>query len=208
MNSPTVVRAARLAANLVAHPRYIGPYLNNYISPQSPVDLELPWFSYSAIWFLDQAIKSNMAVYEYGSGGSTLYFSKRCARVISIEDKLEWYERVGQILRERNMTNADLRLAPADLTSVERFRASVYPDALPKEAADVVVVDGSEESAHVRPVCFEVAESRVRPGGMIIVDDSWRYAQLRQRNRAKKVQTFQSIGPARPGVTSTDIFFY
>jgi hypothetical protein len=208
MNNPTVVKVARLAANLVSHPRYIGPYLSNYISPRSPVDLELPWFSYSAIRFLDKTVKPDMLVYEYGSGGSTLYFSKRCARVVSVEDNSRWFERVGWILHRRNITNADLRFAPADLTSIERFRASVYPDALPRELADIIVVDGSEESIQIRPVCFEIAESRVKPGGMIIVDDSWRYTHLRQRNRAKRVQIYQSVGPARPGVTSTDIFFY
>jgi predicted O-methyltransferase YrrM len=60
----------------------------------------------------------------------------------------------------------------------------------------------------VRPVCFARAERQVRPGGIIVVDDSWRYPALRQANRARHFRDFQSVGPFRPGVTSTDIFFY
>ena len=48
----------------------------------------------------------------------------------------------------------------------------------------------------------------IKPGGIIVVDDSWRYPKLRQENRAQKHRIFQSVGPCRPGVTSTDIFFY
>jgi hypothetical protein len=43
---------------------------------------------------------------------------------------------------------------------------------------------------------------------MIVVDDSWRYPELRAKNRAKRFSVFQSVGPCRPGVTSTDVFFY
>jgi hypothetical protein len=209
MNGPTVVKVARLAANLVAHPGYIAPYVSNCISRRSPLELEIPWFSYSAIRFLDQFVKARMLVYEYGSGGSTLYFSKHSGRVVSIEDNKQWYERITRVVHERDIKNVNIRFTPANLCSVGLFRASGYPDALPKELADIVVVDGSElDEVQVRPVCFTIAETRIKSGGVIIVDDSWRYPQLRYHNSAKKVQTFQSVGPARPGVTSTDVFFY
>jgi predicted O-methyltransferase YrrM len=209
MNGPTVVKVARLAANLATHPGYIAPYLSNYALRRSPLELEIPWFSYSAIRFLDQFVKPGMLVYEYGSGGSTLYFSKFCARVVSIEDNWKWYERVTGVLRERGILNVDVRFTPTDLSSVALFQASGYPDSLPKELADIVVVDGSElDDVQVRPSCFAVAETRIKSGGVVIVDDSWRYLQLRRHNHAKRVQTCQSVGPARPGVTSTDLFFY
>lgn len=208
MHGTAMVKAARLGANLVAHPNYIKPYLTNYISPKAPVDLELPWFAYSVIQFLDETVRSKMLVYEYGSGGSTLYFARRCARVVSIEDDLDWHDRVSRIIHDRRIANVDLRFCATDLTSVEAFRASSYADCLPEEPADIIVVDGSELTVQVRPLCFEIAETRVKSGGMIIVDDSWRYTDLRRRNRAKKVRVFKSVGPARPGVTSTDVFFY
>jgi hypothetical protein len=152
-----------------------------------------------------------MTVYEYGSGGSTLWFSARVARVVSIENDPAWYDRVAVSLRLKCRTNVDLRLVATDLTSVEGFLASDYPGALPPEAADIVVIDGSEtEGTHgkLRPICFRVAEDHVKTGGMIIVDDSWRYPALRESTRAKSVEVYRSVGPARIGVTSTDIHFY
>jgi predicted O-methyltransferase YrrM len=72
----------------------------------------------------------------------------------------------------------------------------------------VIIIDGTEEWIHVRPTCFRLAEERVKSGGIIILDDSWRYADPRRSNKAKRVESFVSTGPCRPGVTSTDVFFY
>ena len=60
----------------------------------------------------------------------------------------------------------------------------------------------------VRPICFRKAEEHVKPNGIIVVDDSWRYPSLRENNRARDVKVFQSVGPCLLGVTSTDVFFY
>jgi spermidine synthase len=79
---------------------------------------------------------------------------------------------------------------------------------MPDEKFDVIVVDGSEEWTRIRPVCFEKAQEHIKPGGIIVVDDSWRYSEIRERHRAKSFRVFQSVGPCRPGVTSTDIYFY
>ena len=57
-------------------------------------------------------------------------------------------------------------------------------------------------------MCFERAENQIKPGGIIVIDDSWRYPGLRKKNRAKEFREFRSVGPCRPGVTSTDVYFY
>jgi len=72
----------------------------------------------------------------------------------------------------------------------------------------VIVVDGTEWTANVRPICFRAAEEQIAAGGIIVVDDSWRYRELRQANRAHGVNIFESVGPGRFGVTSTDVYFY
>jgi len=144
MNGSITVKVARLAADLAIHPRHITPYLSNCFSRRSSLDLEVPWFSYSAICLLDRFVKPAMLVYEYGSGGSTLYFAKRSGRVVSIEDDKDWYDRIVRVVNERQLRNVDIRFTPANLSSVELFRASGYPGALPRELADIIVVDGSE----------------------------------------------------------------
>jgi hypothetical protein len=41
-----------------------------------------------------------------------------------------------------------------------------------------------------------------------VLDDSWRYDPVRAEHHAKRFEAFQSVGPGRPGVTSTDVYFY
>ena len=53
-----------------------------------------------------------------------------------------------------------------------------------------------------------VATGLAEVSGIVVVDDSWRYPGLRRNHRAKELKIFQSVGPCRPGVTSTDVFFY
>jgi len=149
-----------------------------------------------------------MNVFEYGSGGSTVYFAKNCASVTSTEDNKQWLERVDTRLAAQGISNATLQFRPFDFHHPVDFEKSDYLHSIPDRHFDVIVVDGTEESVQVRPACFQYAESRIGPGGIIIVDDSWRYLRLRPTHSAKSFREFRSIGPCRPGVTSTDIFFY
>jgi SAM-dependent methyltransferase len=200
-------KVGRVIGDLVLHPQYIPRcVVHNLLNGKTPLDLEIPWFSYAAIDFLGDFLRPDMTVCEYGSGGSTLFFAQRTRSVYSIEDNAKWYEWVSR--RLESIANVTLRLCPFDFKNPAGFEDSEYLQAMPNEQFDVIVVDGSEEWTQVRPICFKKAEARVKPGGIIVVDDSWRYPRLREENKARGHRVFQSVGPCRPGVTSTDIFFY
>ena len=49
----------------------------NLRSNKSPLIDKRPWISFGAILFLEKILKKDMQVYEYGSGGSTLFFAQR-----------------------------------------------------------------------------------------------------------------------------------
>jgi hypothetical protein len=202
-------KIARLVGDFIRHPQYISRCLqHNLINGKTPLDLEIPWFSYSAVDFLSGFLLPHMTVFEYGSGGSTLFFARRVNSVLSIEDNPAWCERVTSRLEREFIRNVNLRLLPFDFKKPDGFEASLYLRAIEEGRFDVIIIDGSEEWIYVRPICFEKAEKYVAPGGIIVVDDSWRYLELRQRNHARGCRIFQSVGPCRPGVTSTDVFFY
>lgn len=202
-------KIGRVVADLVRHPQYIPRSLaHNVVNGKSPLDLGLPWFSYEAIDFLEDFLKPHMSVCEYGSGGSTLFFARRVKSVFSIEDNPKWFELVSQRVKRESLLNVTLELCPFDFKNPVDFENSAYLHALPNEQFDVIVVDGSEEWIQVRPRCFKMAEMRVNRGGIIVVDDSWRYPELRRTHRAQSYKIFQSLGPCRPGVTSTDVYFY
>lgn len=209
MHGTNATRVARLVADLVIRPQNIQRYLaQNVLRRTTPLDLEVPWFSYGAIDFLKTYVRPDMTVCEYGSGGSTLFFAQRAKSVLSIEDHAQWRELVLKRLNEKGIRNATVLLHPFNFHKPDGFEQSAYLNAIPDEKFDIVVVDGTEEDIQVRPACFYKAEDHVKPDGIIIVDDSWRYLPLREKNRAKSFRIFRSTGPCRPGVTSTDIFFY
>jgi SAM-dependent methyltransferase len=202
-------KIARVVTNLCLHPQYATRCLtHNVIGGKTPADLELPWFSYAAIDFLEEFLRPDMTVCEYGSGGSTFFFARRVSSVYSIEDNPQWFKIVSERIKEKFVGNVTMKLCPFDFKNPIGFEKSEYLHAMPDEKFDVIVVDGSEEWTRIRPVCFEKAERHVKPGGIIVVDDSWRYSEIRERHRAKSYRVFQSVGPCRPGVTSTDVFFY
>jgi precorrin-6B methylase 2 len=209
MRGSIPVKIGRLVADLARHPQYLPrAFRHNLINGAIPLDLQLPWFSYAAIDFLERELKPEMNVCEYGSGGSTLFFARRVRSVVSIENDSRWFQMVTDRVKKFELHNVEVKLCPFDFKNPVGFDKSEYLHAIPKKTFDLIVIDGTEEWHQVRPICFEHAEKFIKPGGMIVVDDSWRYPSLRQNHHAKANKIFQSVGPCRPGVTSTDIFFY
>ncbi len=189
MDTPIYTKIAKLTADFIANPRNIPRYISDI--RKSPLDLGLPWFSYGAIDFLECYLKPDMTVFEYGSGGSTVFFSKRTARVVSREPDPVWLQRARSALPHAE----NVEFVPGGHVS------SLF---------DVIIIDHGEApySKHAvenRRETFELAERFVTPGGIIVVDDSWRHKNIR---KGRNVRVFEGIGPCRIGVTSTDIFFY
>ena len=60
----------------------------------------LPWVTYSFIDFIVGRLDNSMLLFEYGSGNSTLFYSKYVKRVISVEHDMEWYEHLVNIIPE------------------------------------------------------------------------------------------------------------
>src|SRR5215469_14032663 len=106
-------KIGRLASNLALHPQYVPRVLaHNVLGHKTPADLELPWFSYAAIDFLEDYLRPDMAVCEYGSGGSTLFFSQRVRSVYSIEDNGEWFKIISNRIAQKPISNVTLKLFP------------------------------------------------------------------------------------------------
>jgi len=66
---------------------------------------ETPWIVPEATIFLNGLLTKDMSVLEFGSGGSTLFFSRRVKSVVSFESDKEWYKIVRLTLRKRKIDN-------------------------------------------------------------------------------------------------------
>lgn len=202
-------RVCKLGNNLLRTPANLPRYVSqNVLARSSPLDLELPWFSYGAIDFLMTFLRPDMAVFEFGSGGSTIFFARRCLQVDSVEDDPVWAARVRDRATQLGLTNVRIAQCPFNFANPEGFVQSAYLGQVRQGLYDVIVVDGADNDYTIRPLCFRAAENQIKPGGIIVVDDSWRYTDLRTAHRGRRLEIFESVGPARFGVTSTDVYFY
>lgn len=163
-----------------------------------------------------------MYVFEYGSGGSTLFFSERAGTVISIEHNPLWYEKVVSMLQELNKQNIIYSLivpeptgemAKGDCADPENYRScfaeykgmdfSAYSKAIelyPDNRFDLVVVDG-----RARPSCIAHSIPKVKTGGMLLVDNADRQYYLKpfpELLDSKKWKQIKFRGHCPYGLTS------
>src|SRR5712692_963092 len=111
MRGSTASKLARLAIAHASQPRNVPRYLRNLFVP--PIESGLPWFTFGAIDFLQSWVKPHHRVFEYGCGGSTLFFAARAARVVCVEHNKSWALSVGAALIGGRLTNVSIQHAPA-----------------------------------------------------------------------------------------------
>ena len=205
-------RIKKVLLHLANRPFDLPFYLKNSLGSQSPLDLQLPWWSLSSIHYVEKKIPDSSKVFEWGSGGSTLFLGENFHSVNSIEHDTKWFEEVNLKVSQSKLASIQLKLAEINLDNQEAFENCAYLRALDHEV-DFVVVDGEDHFGpdstwSARTSCFQRAQKFISKGGIILVDDSWRYPEIRNLSRAKNIEVHEGIGPCRAGVTSTDLHFY
>jgi predicted O-methyltransferase YrrM len=206
--------------------RYFWPWWESLASGRSPLDDEIPWICFSAIDFLYTALRPDMTVFEYGTGGSTLFWARRVRQVYAVEHDRAWYERVRDVVMKQGCRNVDLRLceptvavgnidSPASLDgfasgdmiyhgySFETYVRSI--ESFPDHSFDVVLIDG-----RARPACFAHAHPKLRPGGYLILDNPERphYYSVHDTLRCAGWPCFEFHGPVPsiPNFSETTIW--
>lgn len=161
---PRVAHQARLlgrSARHLAHSPADGRELPRLVATggRSTMRLRLPWLPYRLIDDLSLRVGPGSRVLEFGGGGSTLWFLDRGASLITVEDHEGWAARLAASVG--SATSWELRHRP-----VEGGAYAAAADDLPDSSLDVVLVDGK-----VRPACIRAVVGKVRPGGVLLVDD-------------------------------------
>ena len=152
----------------------------------------IPWYTYPAIEYLKQLDMRDKAVFEFGSGNSSLFWSDRAKEVLSVEIRTLWYEMVDRDDRR----NLEILFAPYK---------DEYVNSIVKvnREFDVIIVDGS-----FRFDCAKVAVNYLKDGGMIILDNSdWHPKTsefLRSRNLIEV--DFSGFGPINGYTWTTSLF--
>jgi predicted O-methyltransferase YrrM len=127
---------------------------------------ESPWLAPSAVAFLDETIQPTWNVFEFGSGASTAWFAQRVNMIESVENDAEWHHQVEERLQREGVCNCKLTW----FESSEAFPE--YLETLPDASLDLAIVDGHEAWPGHRLECLKVARTKVKPGGLMVLDDS------------------------------------
>ena len=147
----------------------------------TPYGDEAPWITYRATNFLSKNLPNNAKIFEYGSGGSTLYYSKKAENLISVEHDKSWYKILQAELKKRKVENCLYLSRPSKKSkdSLHEYFNSWreqevsfkdYVEAIAgykDDSFDLVSVDGRS-----RVACVKEAYNKVRSGGLILLDNS------------------------------------
>jgi hypothetical protein len=172
----TVSAACKLGFNALRNPSLVGtlvPYARHPFT--SEWEAEKPWWNPRAIQYLTDRLPAGGRAFEWGSGGSTVWLSRHGLSVTSVESEPEWAELVT-----KRCPSAEVRFIPgADegrLRSEPQLRDGgqhffddyvAAIDDFPEESLDLIVIDGI-----CRADCAKRASAKVKPGGMIVIDDT------------------------------------
>lgn len=158
-----------------------------------PLNARKPWINYPATAFISSHLQSGQSVFEYGSGGSTIYFLDKGLSVTSIEHDSKWFDIISRavgkhkhsaawtgFIREASVkhriTNTcdwadpDAYVSSSRYHQDQDFRNYVQAiDAFEGKRFDLVMIDGRS-----RPSCVKHAVSKVRAGGFLMIDNTER----------------------------------
>jgi predicted O-methyltransferase YrrM len=139
-------------------------------------------------------------VFEYGGGGSTLWFLDHGASVVTVEHHPGWAASLSEAVRGSVRSEAWTLLTPDTTDSFDSYVDAIrgFEDA----TFDVVVVDGRE-----RGRCAVAALDKVRPGGWLVVDDvdRERYAEPLSRIPWPR-RDVVGFAPAKPSLAYSAVF--
>jgi hypothetical protein len=165
-------------------------YYDTWKSSQTPgrstMTDEVPWLTYEAIDFLNRYLNKSMHVFEFGGGGSTVYFAKNAGQVVTVEHDADWFRDMSVAIAKKGVTNWNGNLVTAEdggsgsiadpdayVSDDENFQGKNFKkyasfiDQFENESFDIIVVDG-----RARPSCTKHAIPKLKKGGWLIIDNS------------------------------------
>ncbi|HQQ94601.1 MAG TPA: hypothetical protein PLQ93_08615 [Bacteroidia bacterium] len=179
----------------------------------SSVQDEQAWITFAAMDFLSANLGKQDKVFEYGGGGSTLFFSNRVAEIITVEHNTEWFSILESKMNEKGFTGWTGKLILPEPNNIldapdpaipehyasddalnkgKNFKAyASFIDQYPDAYFACVLVDG-----RARPSCIRHAISKIKPGGFLVLDNSDREYYLRhtgkllEKNFSKRLGSF------------------
>jgi hypothetical protein len=152
-------------------------------SGNSPINIGIPWINYHALNYVNNFIKEDKRIFEWGMGGSTIFFRGKSSLVISCEHDENWFKEVSEffdpkssesqhfsVLIKPEQTSKHEGGARSGLQEWRDFSFEKYVtfiNGYPDEYFHCVLIDG-----RCRNFCLANSFRKVMSGGIIIFDNS------------------------------------
>jgi hypothetical protein len=135
-----------------------------------------PWISQGAIRYCMEHLNSQEHIgLEWGSGRSTIWYAEHLKFLTSVEHNKDWHTRIAADIKVRRVQNVNYLLVPLDHD--EKRPTCPRYDPIPQyvkvvgrfqdNELDFVVIDG-----HYRQACVLAAINKIKPGGLLLIDNS------------------------------------
>lgn len=124
-----------------------------------------PYIVRKAIGVLDFLLGPSDEVFEWGSGGSTVWIAQRVKRVVTVDHDPKWHDAVIEKAKRAGVRS---RITFHLITPLQ---IDPYADVITAyhQDWDAIIIDGKSET---RGSCTVEAIERVKPGGFIMLDNS------------------------------------
>lgn len=120
-----------------------------------------PYYTMPCLEVIDQWDFRGKDVFEYGLGASSWWYAIRGANVHGVDDNPDYFKRVQEGAIAANFyTKMKIKLEEDSAKYVN----SIYEH---KILFDIIIIDGE----HWRDECFGPALDKIKPGGVLIVDN-------------------------------------
>lgn len=157
----------------------------------------IPWMNFPVVRLLEERLSSDLKLFEFGSGYSTLFFANRVRTVTTIENDERWYD----FIKSQAPKNVELILMEEDING--NYCRTIDSTG---DQYDVVIVDGSD-----RTNCIKRSVSALSPKGVIILDDSQREIYIEGieylKRKGFKLLTFEGLKSNDSSIERTTIFY-
>lgn len=171
---------------------------------RNPIDDELPWLTFSSIDQIKSHINHDSRVFEYGAGGSTLFFAKSVTQLVTVENDIKWAKVVNPaLIKNENMDDQILLVVPeqnqrdtllnsdeiAYISESGSYRGKVFKnyveviDKFPDNYFNLILIDG-----RARKSCIVHSIPKLCSNGLLILDNSEREEYIQSVNSSDLVK--------------------
>ena len=139
------------------------PSHSQFYKGEKGLEVGYPWLTLGAIYSLERILgrRKTLRVLELGGGGSTVFFSRRAKKVITLEHNPDWVDRIKEALP-----------TPSNVKIVQDTEEKLldYVEKRPDGYYDIVLVDSGPNYVS-RAKMLKASAIKVKRYGWLIIDN-------------------------------------